>query len=190
MADATDSGDVSSPPQTGISNGRASVLPTPTPLQVVSRESSLPAKIKDQLILESSSDDDDDSSDASELRREIVRQPPLPYTSLPTGLCYDARMRFHTELNPPAQRSDFHPEDPRRILAIYRTLCWAGLADDPTFKPKIRLVSNPLRRIQTRHATRAEIVFVHDENHFDSLKRTAGIYQNATICGPLLTTQE
>ena len=181
MTDATDSGGIS-PPQTGISNGRASILPTPTPLQATSRESSLPAKIKDQLILESSSDDDDDeSSDASELRRELVRRPPLPYSSLPTGLCYDARMRYHTELNPPAQRSDYHPEDPRRILAIYRTLCLAGLADDPTFKPKTMLVTNPLRRISTRHATRAEIVLVHDEHHFESLKETAGIYHKTPI---------
>ena len=174
MVDAAELPDLSSPPQTGVTNGRASSIQSPATL--MSREPSLPAKLDNQLNIESSSsddDDDDESSDASELRKEIARQPPLPYSTLPTGFCYDPRMRFHTELNPPSQRSDFHPEDPRRILAIYRTLCWSGLAVDAAFKPRAPLVRQPLYRIACRHATKAEILLVHDERHFDFLKATA-----------------
>ena len=99
---------------------------------------------------------------------------PLPYTNAKTGLCYDARMRFHTELSPPKDRSDYHPEDPRRILHIYRELCEAGLVEDPTMAvPPI--TKNPVYRIAARVAKRPEILLVHDEAHFDFLKSTSSI---------------
>ena len=95
-----------------------------------------------------------------------------PLTLLRTGLCYDARMRFHTELDPGKDHSDYHPEDPRRIYFIYRTLCRAGLIeDDMTIPP---LVQNPVRRILARPATKAEICLVHNESHFEWMKSTAG----------------
>ena len=173
MADAAEAANFSMPLQSDLVNGPASVVPTPD--QPMSREPSLPAKIKDQLVLESASSEEEDSSDYSEYGREVLRQPPLPYSTLKTGLCYDARMRYHTELNPPTQRSDFHPEDPRRILAIYRVLCMAGLADDPSFKPITALVKNPLRRIAPRYASKSEVALVHEESHFEFLKSTAGL---------------
>ena len=172
MADAAQVADYLSSGHSGGANGAASN--DITPLGPISRENSLPARVQDQLVLGAESDEEEDSSDYSEYSREVINQPPLPYSDLDTGLCYDARMRFHTELNPPSQRSDFHPEDPRRILAIYRTLCYAGLADDPAFRPKTALVRRPLKRIPTRHATKSEVSLVHEEVHFEFLKSTAG----------------
>ena len=173
MPDASDLAELSSPPRSGVANGHGSSLQTPTPL--MSRETSLPTKVQDQLNLgDSSEEGEEDSSDEDERRKEAVRQPPLPYSSLRTGYCYDARMRFHTELNPPSQRSDFHPEDPRRILAIYKTLCQAGLIDDKSFPPRTFLVPNSLKRLPCRHATKDEIITVHEVDHFNFLKTTAG----------------
>ena len=97
---------------------------------------------------------------------------------LPTGLCYDVRMRFHCELDPPKQRVDFHPEDPRRIFCIYDALCLAGLVDD---KDNLKnrdgvkiLVSRPLMRVFARDATPAEICLVHDKKHYDFIESTKG----------------
>ncbi len=98
--------------------------------------------------------------------------------TLPTGLCYDVRMRYHCELDPPKQRLDFHPEDPRRIFFIYEELCRAGLVDDrDNLKDeegaKI-LVPNPLMRVFARPATAAEICLVHDKKHLDFIESTKG----------------
>ncbi|MCJ1474988.1 Histone deacetylase hda1 [Lambiella insularis] len=97
---------------------------------------------------------------------------PLPFTSAKTGLCYDARMRFHTELSPPKDRSDYHPEDPRRILFIYRELCEAGLVDDKNMSIH-PLASNPVLPIMARPATKPEVCLVHDDAHFEFVKSTS-----------------
>ncbi|KAL9039008.1 MAG: hypothetical protein Q9214_005052, partial [Letrouitia sp. 1 TL-2023] len=90
---------------------------------------------------------------------------------LATGLCYDSRMRYHSELDPPKQRLDFHPEDPRRIFCIYEALCLAGLLQDPQFmQPAI--VEKPLVRIAARHATAPEICEVHTAGHFQLISHT------------------
>ena len=89
-----------------------------------------------------------------------------------TGLCYDARMRFHCETDPPKDRSDYHPEDPRRIFHIYRELCEAGLVDDDKMAkgPK----SNPLHRIDARLAQKAELRLVHEDAHIAFMETTRG----------------
>ena len=135
-----------------------------------SRETSVLAKVTTQLSLESPSatESEDDLATLGEHREE-----PLPYYSGKTGLCYDARMRFHTELSPPKDRSDYHPEDPRRILHIYRELCEAGLVADPEMAIP-PLCSNPVARIQARPAKKAEVCLVHDEAHFEFVKSTSG----------------
>lgn len=92
---------------------------------------------------------------------------------LPTGLCYDVRMRYHCELDPPKQRLDFHPEDPRRIYHIYRELCQAGLYKDPQFN--VPIVEKPLQRIQARNATPSEICLVHTPAHYNFVESTAGM---------------
>lgn len=97
----------------------------------------------------------------------------LQVAMLPTGLCYDVRMRFHCELQPHQRADDHHPEDPRRIFHIYQALSHAGLVDDPmSTRP---LVPQPLARVMARNATAAEICLVHDARHYafmDSLRRT------------------
>lgn len=97
-----------------------------------------------------------------------ITQPKL----LATGLCYDVRMRYHCELDPPKQRLDFHPEDPRRIYHIYRELCQAGLYKDPQFN--VPMIEKPLQRIQARNATAAEICLVHTISHYNFVESTAG----------------
>lgn len=99
---------------------------------------------------------------------------------LATGLCYDPRMRYHSELDPPKQRLDFHPEDPRRIFCIYEALCLAGLLQDPQFvQPAI--VEKPLVRIAARHATASEICEVHSTGHFQLISHTEGM-KSGSIC--------
>lgn len=89
----------------------------------------------------------------------------LQVAMLPTGLCYDVRMRFHCELMPLNSTEDHHPEEPRRIFAIYQELCKAGLVDDPiSTRP---LVPQPLLRIMARKATSQEIGTVHDARHYE-----------------------
>ena len=92
----------------------------------------------------------------------------LQVAMLPTGLCYDVRMRFHCEIMPLNSTEDHHPEEPRRIFAIFQELCKAGLVDDPmSTRP---LVPQPLFRISARNASQEEIGTVHDARHYDFVK--------------------
>lgn len=103
----------------------------------------------------------------------MLQTPGIAVATLPTGLCYDVRMRYHCELDPPKQRLDFHPEDPRRIYYIYKALCKAGLVagvDDST-----SITSKFLQKVNIRYATKEEICLVHDAKHFDFVKSTKGI---------------
>lgn len=101
--------------------------------------------------------------------------PPEPFRSeLATGYCYDVRMRYHCELEPPENRRDYHPEDPRRIFAIYRELCVSGLIDDKLLN-KGSVVSRPLTRIDVREADESEIELIHDKDHWDLMKLTKGL---------------
>lgn len=109
----------------------------------------------------------EDNSDWSD--EDTVARTGLPIASLPSGLCYDVQMRYHCEVRPTA---DVHPEDPRRIYYIYKELCRAGLVDDPeSCRP---LVSRPLKRINARNATEAEISLIHTPDHFAFVESTKG----------------
>lgn len=100
----------------------------------------------------------------------------IPLASLSSGLCYDVQMRYHCEVRPTA---DVHPEDPRRIYYIFKELCRAGLVDDPeSSKP---LVSRPLKRINARNATEAEISLVHTPDHFMFVESTKGKRSSLTL---------
>ncbi|KAI5294941.1 Histone deacetylase hda1 [Ascosphaera acerosa] len=123
-------------------------------------------KFEDYSLKEGSSfkcDSADEESDGSIDEEHAY----LPRASLPSGLCYDDRMRYHCEVQP---ETDYHPEDPRRIYYIYREICKAGLADDP--KSRRPLVHQPLKRIPAREATIAEVTMVHTPEHFDFVKST------------------
>ena len=111
----------------------------------------------------------DDTSD-----EELGGEPKngLPVSTLPSGICYDPRMRFHCELDPPKDRSNFHPEDPRRIFHIFRAICEAGLVRD-IMSPK-ELVEKPLYQIPARYAKKSELILVHEEAHVDFMGKTRG----------------
>lgn len=89
----------------------------------------------------------------------------LPYSTSSTGLVYDVRMRFHVEVRP-EQNHGVHPEDPRRIFAIYRELIDAGLVEElPTStSPSSQQI---LGRVPVRLATKEEICAVHSEAHYE-----------------------
>lgn len=102
----------------------------------------------------------------------MLQTPGIAVAMLPTGLCYDVRMRYHCELDPPKQRLDFHPEDPRRIYYIYKALCKAGLVAGVDDSKSI--TSKFLQKVDIRYATKEEICLVHDARHFDFVKSTKG----------------
>lgn len=124
-----------------------------------------------QFTIETSDEDDEDSiSDASSTAGDHFVPQGLPIAKLPTGLCYDERMRYHSEVSAPTGDS-VHPEDPRRIYYIYKELCDAGLVDLSDQKP---LINPPLKRIGAREATEEEVCLVHTKVHWDFVKSTAG----------------
>lgn len=132
--------------------------------------------INDRMFRDSTSleDEDDDSlSDVDSVTTEDDEKPfyGLPTAALPTGLCYDDRMRYHAEVASTSE-NDLHPEDPRRIYYIFKELSEAGLVADP--KHPRPLVPQPLLRIDAREATRSEICLVHSQSHYDFVKSTAG----------------
>jgi histone deacetylase 6 len=110
----------------------------------------------------------DTSSDMDDLDPGVPRG--LPISKLPTGLCYDERMRYHAELQA-TSGENVHPEDPRRIYYIYKELCEAGLVDD---KLKPPMVDMPLYRIDAREATKDECCLIHTEEHYDFVRGTKG----------------
>lgn len=87
----------------------------------------------------------------------------LPYATSQTGLIYDVRMRFHVEHEP--SEDDVHPEDPRRIHAIYEAFVRAGLVwrqGDPGPAGEYYM-----GRIDTRMVTREEVCLVHTIQHWN-----------------------
>lgn len=110
---------------------------------------------------ESSSQQESQSSDVQETS-------PRKYF-LPTGVCYDARMKLHA--NADFSANPHHPEDPRRIDAIYSEFRRAGLLFDGTDSElEEALKVSPTRwmwRIQAREATHPEVCLVHTASHFE-----------------------
>lgn len=154
-----------------------SLNPTMRHLRDPSRESSVLANnVANHLSIENPEDElqerldnfIDDLDDAE-------HEPMAKYiSSLPTGLCYDVRMRYHCELDPPKQSRDFHPEDPRRIFKIYKELCIAGLVKDDLLNVGT-VIPNPLYRIKARDASEEEVCMVHDKKHWDSMQSLTGL---------------
>lgn len=87
----------------------------------------------------------------------------LPYATAQTGLVYDVRMRFHVEAVP--TEDDVHPEDPRRIHAIFEAFVDAGLAwKEGSSGP---LAEYYMGRIDARAVTEEEVLLVHTKRHYD-----------------------
>ncbi|KAG9664268.1 histone deacetylase clr3, partial [Aureobasidium melanogenum] len=110
----------------------------------------------------------DAASRSPSFRQEVIPLPQkgmahLPYSTSQTGLVYDVRMRFHVEVRPEVNQG-VHPEDPRRIYAIYKELVDAGLVDDPN---TVSLAPSVLARIPTRFVTKEEVCAVHSERHYE-----------------------
>ena len=144
----------------------------------------LASDINGDLKLDSSTTDEDEvdslQDDASSLSEAGELKPyGLPIATLPTGLCYDPRMRYHAEVAS-ADESSVHPEDPRRIYHIYQELCEAGLVHgEGKSRPLARQL---LLRIDAREATEEECCLVHTSGHYKAVKDTKGI--TVSVCPP------
>jgi histone deacetylase 6 len=95
---------------------------------------------------------------------------------LPTGCCYDDRMKLHA--NADFGPNPHHPEDPSRIEYIMKTFKKAGLVFTGSDADLIRIIqTEPTKymwRIPAREATKEEICTVHHPGHFlwvESLSR-------------------
>ncbi|KAE8447296.1 hypothetical protein EG329_010854 [Mollisiaceae sp. DMI_Dod_QoI] len=102
----------------------------------------------------------------SSLKTDIA-QPRKAY--LPTGCCYDVRMKLHA--NADFSASPHHPEDPRRIESIMKEFRDAGLIYHGTTAELLEILKvSPhqyMYRIDARKATESEICTVHTAEHFD-----------------------
>lgn len=88
---------------------------------------------------------------------------------LPTGCCYDDRMKFHA--NADYSETAYHPEDPRRIEAIMNAFRAAGLIyGGSEAELQEILEAAPTKymwRVPAREATREEICLVHTPSHYE-----------------------
>jgi histone deacetylase 6 len=93
---------------------------------------------------------------------------------LPTGCCYDDRMKCHA--NADFSASPAHPEDPRRIEAIMQEFKEGGLlytGDENDLYEQLKLSPTKwMWRIAARKATKAEICTVHHPAHYDWVEQT------------------
>ena len=122
------------------------------------------------MISESeTNNEEDDGTDESSIADSHTVPKGLIYRALPTGLCYDERMRYHAEVSALSAEA-VHPEDPRRIYYIFKELCEAGLVAAKGYDV---MVEQPLYRIDAREAQRSEITLVHTDEHYDFVRRTA-----------------
>ncbi|KAI0156355.1 histone deacetylase [Xylariaceae sp. FL1272] len=112
--------------------------------------------------------DDENSTDSSQEVIKSMRKS----GRLPTGCCYDDRMKLHA--NADFGPTPHHPEDPLRIERIMKKFKDAGLiftGFDTDLLDILR--DNPTKymwRIPARFATKQEICTVHTTNHHDWVK--------------------
>ncbi|CAG9939480.1 unnamed protein product [Clonostachys rosea f. rosea IK726] len=118
---------------------------------------------EDDTVSESGSSDAQMEPDAQDLTLQQLRRRGL----LPTGCCYDVRMKMH--MNADFSPSAHHPEDPRRIHEIFKAFKRAGLIyNGPDADLPRILKETPTRymwRIPARSATREEICLAHSPDH-------------------------
>ncbi|RMZ88982.1 hypothetical protein DV736_g3779, partial [Chaetothyriales sp. CBS 134916] len=143
--------------------------------------------MKERLVLHEQMTTDDEAEDSLDDEDSSVEEDDafqtasigLPVSSLPTGLCYDERMRYHSEVSA-TTGENVHPEDPRRIYFIFKELKEAGLVADGDDKSNV-VVRQPLLRIDAREATEAECCLVHTQAHYDFVKSTASLSDEELI---------
>ena len=133
-------------------------------------------EIDSRLRIGSPSDETSEDSLLSDTDSEVdenLPRPPggLPISTLPSGVCYDDRMRYHAEVAA-TSAENAHPEDPRRIYYIWKELCEAGLVGDEKDYPP--MVEKPLHRIEARPVTKEEVLLVHTDRQFHKVAATAG----------------
>ena len=181
-------------PENGImeinpaTSSSAAGIATPLEIQVAASTPDIAGDVEGRLnIANTSSENEDDSSmedissETSQDEDEIV--PDNRIRQLPTGLCYDDRMRYHAEVSSVLEAS-LHPEDPRRIYAIFKELVDAGLVAGDSFAKHI--VDQPLYRIKAREATRDECCLVHTQAHWDFISSLPGQLEYTLVrCGCL-----
>lgn len=154
----------------------ASANPSPAQRSPAESTPEIAGAIGGRLNLDSVSEEEDEEDSIMDDASDSVfydEQPPygLPVSTLPTGLCYDERMRYHAEVAT-INESNYHPEDPRRIFFIFKELCEAGLVEDS--KSRRPLVRQPLFRIDAREATEEECCLIHTAKHYEFVKHTSG----------------
>ncbi|KAL3963760.1 hypothetical protein ACCO45_000764 [Purpureocillium lilacinum] len=121
-------------------------------------------------------DEDDDntasdsggSEDYSDAEPDEVAQDQLRRRGLlPTGCCYDDRMKLH--MNADFSPNTHHPEDPRRIHEIFKAFKKMGLVYTGPESELPRIIKEcPTKfmwRIPARAATREEICLAHSADH-------------------------
>ncbi|KAK0626111.1 histone deacetylase A-like protein [Immersiella caudata] len=112
-------------------------------------------------------DEDDDETESIGYPVDLRRR-----GLLPTGCCYDDRMKLHA--NADFGPNPHHPEDPSRIEHIMRTLKKAGLVYTGSDTDLLEILEkNPAKymwRIPAREATKEEICMVHVPSHYDWVK--------------------
>ncbi|KAL2204457.1 histone deacetylase [Sarocladium strictum] len=130
------------------------------------------------IMMDGAADNDDTTSEVgSDYESEDV-SPAADAASvkrrglLPTGVCYDDRMKLH--MNADFSPNSFHPEDPRRIHAIFKAFKKNGLIylGPPAELAKI-IKESPTRfmwRISCREAEREEICLAHEPGHVDKVE--------------------
>lgn len=88
---------------------------------------------------------------------------------LPTGCCYDDRMKLH--MNADFSPESHHPEDPRRIHEIFKAFKKTGLVytGPQSQLPEImkQCPTKYMWRIPARYATREEICLAHSPDHLE-----------------------
>ncbi|GAB7365407.1 hypothetical protein MBLNU230_g6485t1 [Neophaeotheca triangularis] len=132
-------------------------------------KASTPAPLKGAGLKRSREDFTHDLTD----RKDVPRPPKydaLPYSTGQTGLVYDVRMRFHVEGMPD---DEIHPEDPRRIHAIFQAFVGAGLAWSELSSSNPPSLDYYMGRIDTRRVTRDEVCLVHTPAHWDWVQSIA-----------------
>lgn len=114
------------------------------------------------------SEDEDDDTDDEELfdnKLQDLRSRRL----LPTGVCYDDRMKLHANADWSPEKH--HPEDPQRIEAIFNRfkmhdLVFTG-SDEELHDVLEKSPTRYMWRIVCRQAHRSEIILVHTVSQFE-----------------------